>query len=1123
MNKKGKIFNKATLSILSLGMIASMCSISINAIEADNVANWVTMYGDIGNNSITPDMINGAERLINGDIIAAGTFDGNKVTGVEQAKGKSDGAVILYDKNGLMKWETLVGGSAADSFNAVTETNDGSYVVVGVSQSDDGDLANLKKGGKDGLVAKLDSHGSLVKVVTVGGSDADELKDIKSTSDGGFIAVGYSHSTDLDMDSLNKTETDRDAVIVKFDRDLNVEWINRAGGTGGDKAVKKMDEFSSVVANYGDGSYLAVGYSNSSDGDIEGLDCGGKDAFMVKFNENGTKEWIKVLGGTGDDVFNHIIRAHNKKVSTDRTEITNSDIDNGYVLTGTTKSPNGIVENNNETNVAFTLKIDANGEVEWSSSLANSSGATGDYLLAISDGFLAVGTFNANDQDFTGTKTYGKEDIYIARYSKDGACLNILSYGGDGKDNPQGIIPGSNDDYIIYGNTNSNSGLFDGELKGKYDGFLASLDETVLEYYAEEKYLVPVEAWKADEDSLSMMAPLLYKDAYVEKVGFKYNVTIYFTNATIMGTQVSASTLGDVSYEKNGEMISALKDEYDEVTQIKTVMIEINDLNTPVNLHIEKTMGDIRLSFSSNDMVETANPPYFAPVEVEQPDFKTSWKINIGGSDYDYTNDMTTLKNGNIMVVGQSYSNDGDFKNQLKGGSIAYINQYNSSGELLKTVALGGSEYDSIAYGANVCALDDGFAVTGCYQEGFNIAPTGDFAQLNTEDTVHGQMDTFVAKYDFDSNLVWISNFSGNANDQVKQIKATDDGGVVVLIETNSNDGDMENQNRGLYDLVVAKYDGQGKKVWQRILGGRNIETSSSGLDILSDGSFIIGGSLSSKSGDFTDIDWYGDIFDCFAAKISKNGELLWTKAYGGDRNDYGNSVLATSDGGFILMGNTKSTTDTFAATGTGYDNAYVLKCNEAGETEWVNVIKSSETSEIVNAIELEDQYIFIGQSRGTDYDTTGLNKGSIDVFVANYDKSGNLTALENIGGSKAEYASKIMALNDYQISLLMYSESNDGDFNNMNYGKFDGMLMTYDYRQKPDNSINEEPKQDSEDNQNIVNVIETTDSSIKNSINTGDGSMIAGYGILGGTMLMVLLLTRKSIINKFKRSLFVK
>ena len=312
----------------------------------------------------------------------------------------------------------------------------------------------------------------------------------------------------------------------------------------------------------------------------------------------------------------------------------------------------------------------------------------------------------------------------------------------------------------------------------------------------------------------------------LKKIGFKYAVTIYFTNATIMGTQVSASTLGEVSYEKNGEMIAVLKDEYDEVTEVKTVTLEVDDLDTPVKLHIDKAMGDIRLSFSSKDMVETTNPPYFAPVEVEQPDFKTSWKVNIGGSDYDYTDDMTVLKNGNIVAVGQSYSNDGDFQNLLKGGSIAYINQYDPKGELLKTLTLGGTEYDSIAYAAKVCGLDDGgFVVSGGYQEGVYVAPTGDFAQLDTAGTVHGQMDTFIAKYDSNSKLIWMSNFSGSANDQVKQIKATDDGGIAVLIETNSNDGDMENQNRGLYDLVIVKYDAHGKKVWQRVLGGKNIET----------------------------------------------------------------------------------------------------------------------------------------------------------------------------------------------------------------------------------------------------------------------------------------------------------
>ena len=157
-----------------------------------------------------------------------------------------------------------------------------------------------------------------------------------------------------------------------------------------------------------------------------------------------------------------------------------------------------------------------------------------------------------------------------------------------------------------------------------------------------------------------------------------------------MGTQVSASTLGDVSYEYNGEMLDAQKDEYDETTQVKSVTIKAKDLDNPILLKIEDAMGDIRIVFDTENMVETSNPPYFAPVEVTQPDFGNAWKINIGGTDTEYTNDMTVLENGNIIVVGETYSNDNDFQNRLNGASSAFINEYNQKGNLLNTTLLGG-------------------------------------------------------------------------------------------------------------------------------------------------------------------------------------------------------------------------------------------------------------------------------------------------------------------------------------------------------------------------------------------------------------------------------------------------
>ena len=85
-------------------------------------------------------------------------------------------------------------------------------------------------------------------------------------------------------------------------------------------------------------------------------------------------------------------------------------------------------------------------------------------------------------------------------------------------------------------------------------------------------------------------------------------------------------------------------------------------LEEPIAIHIEDAMGDIRFAFDVSGMQETETPPYFAPVEVTQPEFANEWKTNIGGSDYDYTNDMAQLANGNTVVVGQTYSNDMDLK-----------------------------------------------------------------------------------------------------------------------------------------------------------------------------------------------------------------------------------------------------------------------------------------------------------------------------------------------------------------------------------------------------------------------------------------------------------------------------
>ena len=173
----------------------------------------------------------------------------------------------------------------------------------------------------------------------------------------------------------------------------------------------------------------------------------------------------------------------------------------------------------------------------------------------------------------------------------------------------------------------------------------------------------------------------------------------------------------------------------------------------------------------------------------------------------------------------------------------------------------------------------------------------------------------------------------------------------------------------------------------------------------------------------------------------------MWLNTYGGESNEYFNGVTATSDGGFIMLGKTKSSTDTFAGF-SGYENSYIMKLGATGQVEWVDGLKSSESNESERAVELDDRYVVIGNSNGTDFDFKDLNKGSSDVYVAQYDKAGKRLSLDVVGGSAGDYAAQITAVNGYQLNLLMYGDSNDGDFAGLSKGDSDALLLTYDWRE---------------------------------------------------------------------------
>ena len=1033
---------KSVLSLLlAVSMIVTSSAPVAFAETNDELVNWKTLQGLAGGNkSILPDSIEDA--VVSGDkIITAGILDQKGIT-VEGGKGDRDAVLSMYNADGSLVWETYTGGSKQDYFYAVTEGIYGGYVAVGGSKSDDGDFAIKNTSNYDAVIAKYDTEGKLLKQASFGGKDKEEFNAVVPAFDGGYVAVGFSQSADGDMEGLTEEGSPRNGIIVKYDADLNLQWAKAVGEKTDLSATKIVNEFESVVADP-EGNFLVAGTTTAMAAGRDDLNNGSKNGLIAKISSEGELLWTKTYGGTADDEIKDIEGAH---------LFTSGETTEGYILTGTTESTDMDFADakTGEAEAAFIMKIDKDGNIEWKNTLESSAAVEGSSVHTAADGFFMTGQFAAADGDFTGAAAYGKEDIFVAYYSLDGYFREMHTVGGDDKDLVNGMITGQNNDYILFGRTQSADSIF-GKIQGPSDGFLASIKQNVVEEYATEKYLVPVTAFHLTEDKPSMMAPLLYKDAYVEKTGELYTVTLYFTNAQLMGSQVNSSTLGPLSYEFEGEMVPAVPDEYNPTKQIKVSTIKSKDLTKKINVHIEDTMGDIRIGFEPDKKVTTEVPPYFPDIEVSQPDFKADYKFTTGGTDYDYTYDMAVLEDGNLAITGQTFSFDMDMQFHKGAAANGYISVYTPEGELVHTTMIGGDRPSTRSYVQGVIPCDDGgYIAGGCFMDAEDPTPNGDFLPFaDDKDKKFGKTDTFFARYDKNHKLIWMDTFSGSDHDQLKSMIADKDG-YVAIVETFSSDGDMEGQYKGLADLAIVKYSFEGEKQWQTVVGGVNIESTRTGLDILSNGNYILAGHASSKIGDFEGQQAYGDLFDLFAAEIDREGNIKWVKNYGGNKNDYCYTVEATSDGGFIIGGNTKSTTDHFQNTGTSYDNAYVMKMDAEGEVQWSDVIKSSEASEVTSILEQGDHYVVLGETRGTDFDFKDMNRGSMDTFLADYSKEGKRLSLETIGGSKEDYPAKIMEINDYQNGILTHSISNDGDLKGRNRGGYDGTVFVYSFAEKP-------------------------------------------------------------------------
>jgi len=211
-----------------------------------------------------------------------------------------DGWVVKVDSLGNMQWDKRLGGYGQDDVAAITESSDGGYIIGCYSASGvGGDRTQPPwgSGGSDYWIVKLDSLGNKLWDRRFGGTNGEYLHAIANTNDGGFLIGGHSYS-----DSSGDITNPGPQWLVKIDENGNKIWDK--GFFGG------LHEFNNLSQTSDGGFLFTCRICGQSGSDKSEQNLGSCQAWVVKIDSAGNKQWDKTIFTTGFDGYSEAVETH---------------------------------------------------------------------------------------------------------------------------------------------------------------------------------------------------------------------------------------------------------------------------------------------------------------------------------------------------------------------------------------------------------------------------------------------------------------------------------------------------------------------------------------------------------------------------------------------------------------------------------------------------------------------------------------------------------------------------------------------------------------------------------------------------------------------------------------------
>ncbi len=419
-----------------------------------------------------------------------------------------------------------------------------------------------------------------------------------------------------------------------------------------------------------------------------------------------------------------------------------------------------------------------------------------------------------------------------------------------------------------------------------------------------------------------------------------------------------------------------------------------------------------------------------------------TWAKYIGDSLKTEVRGVITDRYGDVYICGMTQSMNniataGAHQDTINDSiADAFLSKYNKYGGLIWSTYFGG---DSLDIGNDVY-VDTSLNIM---LAGTTFSPTGITDSLGHQDTLGGNADAFLARFNEDGILTWATYLGGDSLDMGLKLSTDFEHNIYLSGLTKSDtaiatDSTFQTTLSGDVDGFVAKFDSSGVLQWSSYHGG-SMYDAATGV-AFGDTSIYISGVTYSPDLFVTDSVYQDSLLgasDGFISRISMDGNLLWSSYFGGENDDnmrnvkvFNNNVYFTgttaSDSNIVSIGAFQASRGDSLHT-----DAYIGKMNRDGDLLWSSYFGGDSTEIGVDLFfELDSNLIVYGTTASDNLpftDSTSYQDslaGGLDTYMTKVDQNGFMLWSTYYGGPNDDVAEAIGVYGNTAIYVVGHTYS---------------------------------------------------------------------------------------------------